>query len=68
MHPLPHPPDPRYDSAGTGRSDSSVAGRGRSIAAGVSSTSSIRFQLAIPRCSMFVTQPNAIIGHDSIVR
>ena len=22
----------------------------------------MRFQLAMPRCSMFVTQPNAIIG------
>ena len=38
------------------------------IAGAVSSTSSIRFQLAMPRCSMFVTQPNAIIGQDSIVR
>ena len=34
----------------------------------VSSTSSIRFQDARPRCSMFVTQPNAIIGQLSIVR
>ena len=33
-----------------------------------SRTSSIRFQDAIPRCSMFVTQPNAIIGQLSITR
>jgi hypothetical protein len=34
----------------------------------VSSTSSIRFHDAMPRCSMLVTQPNAIIGQLSIVR
>ena len=28
---------------------------------------SIRFQDAMPRCSMFVTHPNAIIGQASIV-
>ena len=28
----------------------------------------IRFQLAKPRCSMLVTQPNAIIGQASITR
>ena len=33
-----------------------------------SSTSSIRFHEAMPRCRMLVTQPNAIIGHDSITR
>src|SRR5437773_6188021 len=38
------------------------------IAGGVSSTSSIRFHDAMPRCSMLVTQPNAIIGQLSIVR
>ena len=32
-----------------------------------SSTSSIRFHDAMPRCSMFVTQPNAIIGQLSII-
>ena len=30
--------------------------------------SSIRFQDANPRCSMFVTQPNAIIGQLNITR
>ena len=34
----------------------------------VSSTSSIRFHDAMPRCSMFVTHPNAIIGQLNIVR
>ena len=38
------------------------------IAGSVSSTSSIRFHDAMPRCSMLVTQPNAIIGQLSIVR
>ena len=33
-----------------------------------SSTSSIRFHEAMPRCSMLVTQPNAIIGQLSITR
>ena len=32
------------------------------IAGSVSSTSSIRFHDAMPRCSMFVTHPNAITG------
>ena len=39
-----------------------IADRMRSV----SSTSSIRFQLAMPRWIMFVTQPKAIIGHASI--
>jgi hypothetical protein len=30
--------------------------------------SSIRFHDAMPRCSMFVTHPNAIIGQLSITR
>src|SRR5436309_15109397 len=38
------------------------------IAGGVSSTSSIRFHDAMPRCSMLVTHPNAIIGQLNIVR
>ncbi len=38
------------------------------IAGSGSSTSSIRFHDAMPRCSMFVTHPNAIIGQLSIVR
>ena len=33
-----------------------------------SSTSSIRFHEAMPRCRMLVTQPNAIIGQLSITR
>jgi hypothetical protein len=33
-----------------------------------SSTSSMRFQDAMPRCQRFVTQPKAIIGHASIAR
>ena len=41
---------------------------GSAIAGTASSTSSIRFQDAIPRCSRFVTHPNAIIGHESIMR
>ena len=38
------------------------------IAGGSSRISSIRFHDAMPRCSMFVTQPNAIIGQLSITR
>ena len=38
------------------------------MAGSVSRTSSIRFQDAIPRWSMFVTQPNAIIGQASMLR
>ncbi len=38
------------------------------MAGSVSRISNIRFQDAMPRCSMFVTHPNAIIGHASIVR
>ncbi len=38
------------------------------MAGSMSRTSSIRFHEAMPRCSMFVTQPNAIIGQLSIVR
>jgi hypothetical protein len=34
----------------------------------VSRTSNIRFHDAIPRCSRFVTHPNAIIGQESITR
>ena len=36
------------------------------IAGSVSSTSSILFHDAMPRCSILVTQPNAIIGQLSI--
>ena len=38
------------------------------MAGGTSSISSMRFHEAIPRWSMLVTQPNAIIGHASITR
>ncbi len=38
------------------------------MAGTTSITSSIRFQTAMPRWIMFVTQPKAIIGHASIVR
>ena len=38
------------------------------IAGSVSRTSSMRFHDAMPRCSMLVTHPNAIIGQLSIVR
>jgi Protein of unknown function (DUF2637) len=47
MGTLPRPPDPRHDSAGTGRSDSSVTGRGRSIAAGVSRLDRVTLQLGV---------------------
>ena len=47
--------------------DSRIASRS-AIAGGVSSTSSIRFHDAMPRCSMLVTHPNAIIGQLNIVR
>ena len=58
--------------------DGARAGRRRGTAPGCASasemagsasmTASIRFHEAIPRWTMFVTQPNAIIGHDSITR
>jgi Protein of unknown function (DUF2637) len=47
MGTLPRPPDPRHDSPGTGRSDSSVAGRGRSITAGVSRLDRVTLQLGV---------------------
>ena len=41
----------------------------RSVISGTASkTSSIRFHDAMPRCSMFVTQPKAIIGQVSITK
>ncbi len=39
-----------------------------SMSGTASSTSSIRFHDAMPRCRMLVTQPNAIIGQRSITR
>jgi Protein of unknown function (DUF2637) len=47
MGTLPHPPAPRHASTGMGWSDSSVAGRGRSIATGVSRLDRVTLQLGV---------------------
>src|SRR6185295_9541486 len=55
---------PDSGKGGFSRTSWETGGTSSRIAGCVSRISSIRFQLAMPRWSMFVTHPNAITGHD----